>query len=62
MRKHGEREKRMNRWEEKMAVEFDVEKLPVRAIRTSEYRRERHMKTRSLQSLSILFSSRSPSS
>ena len=55
----------MNLWEEKMAVVFSwlaELKLPVRAMRISEYRRDRHMNTRSFRSLSIRFSSASPSS
>ena len=56
----------MKRCEEKMAVVASwpepAPKFPVRAMRTSEYSRDRHMKTRSLRSLSIRFSSVSPSS
>jgi len=55
----------MKRCDEKIAVAlswFVEEKLPVNAMRMSEYRRERHMKTRSLRSLSIRASSASPSS
>ena len=47
----------MKRCEEKMAVVASwpepAPKFPVRAMRTSEYSRDRHMKTRSLRSLSI---------
>lgn len=55
LRKYGDLETRIKRWEEKMAVVFscEEEKLPVSAMRTSEYSRDRHMKTRSFLSLSI---------
>src|SRR6266481_3430880 len=55
----------MKRWEENMAVALSWlvdEKLPVSAMRISEYNLDLHMNTRSFLSLSILFSSASPSS
>lgn len=65
VRKYAERDTSMKRWEEKIAVDGSWlvdEKTPVSDMRISEYKRERHMNTRSLRSLSIRASSSLPSS